>query len=83
MKNAPVNVKIQTEKWRPFKASIDQPMQMTTNFLQLDQMMTSTPIKHFQKHVGAQSDDKLDKLFSFSVNFHSFVWLSNSRENLN
>ena len=56
-------------------------MQMTANFLQLDQMTTIAPIKHFQKHVGAHSNDKLDKLFSFSVNFLSFVWLSNFWEN--
>ena len=83
MKNAPVNVKIQTEKWRPFKASIDQPMQTTANFLQLGQMTTVAPKKHFQKHIGAHSNDKLDKLFSFSVSFLSFIWLSNFRENLN
>ena len=56
-------------------------MQMTTNFLQLGQMTTIAPIKHFEKYVGAHSDDKLDKLFLFSVSFLSFVWLSNFREN--
>ena len=55
-------------------------MQTTANFLQLDQMTTIAPIKHFQKHVGAHSDDKMDKLFSFSVSFLSFVWLSNFRK---
>ena len=56
-------------------------MQTTANFLQLDQMTTIAPIKHFKKHVGAHFDNKLDKLFSFSVCFLSFVWLSNFREN--
>ena len=56
-------------------------MQITANFLQLDQMTTIAPIKHFEKHVGAHSNDKLDKLFSFSVSFLSFVRLSNFWEN--
>ena len=64
-----LDIEIRIMKRRPLKASFDQPMQTTANFLQLDQLVTIAPTNHVQKHVRAQSDTNLNNTSSFCVKF--------------